>query len=583
MAPEGGPKDVTPPKVLSCDPPAYSINFHKKEIRITFDKYIQLKDQSNQVNIVPPLVSHADFRLRGKSIYVKLPDTLKSNTTYAIHFGDGIADITENNVLHDYMYVFSTGTYIDSLSLSGKVVSAFDLTPQKDVIAMLYINENDTLPLDSLPLHVKPYYYTKTNENGEFHFNNLRDVPFLLFALKDLNNNYIFDQARENVAFCDSLIKGVYIKPLSPEARKKDSLAKRDTSALKKDSLSKRDAGVLKKDSLSKRDTGVMVKDTGKLNKQTVPVYTLMLFEEFDSTQKILKADMVNDNQVGIYFRHPSVRPEFIPLNIPDTSGWMVPEFNPGRDSVFLWLKNTGKDSLYLRIADNGKTLDTVGIDLRKKTPRKRKADKGITKTAKLGFTTNMPDSKFNQFKSDPMIIFAYPLSFYDISRILLVDGKDTVRPRPAFTDSIKRKLRVRYKWKEDHSYRLIIPDSIFRTMNGNSNDSVIFSFRSHSLRDFGSIQMTTGIKDPTGDYLIQLLDEKENVLEQRVISESGKVKFDYLSPAKYRIKAIYDRNRNGRWDSGKFSKKIQPEKVQYYQKTIEVRANWDIDESWDL
>ncbi len=570
MAPEGGIKDVVPPKVLSCDPPAYSINFHKKEIKITFNKYIQLKDQSNQVNIVPQLVSHADFRLHGKSIFVKLPDTLKSNTTYAIHFGEAIADITEGNVLHDYTYVFSTGSYIDSLSLSGKVLTAFDLVPQKDVIAMLYINENDTLPLDSLPLHVKPYYYTKTNDNGEFHFTNLRDVPFLLFALKDLNNNYIFDQARENVAFCDSLIKGVYIKPLPPENRKKDSLSKRDTS-------------VIIKDTLSKRDTSVLKKDTGKLNKQMVPVYTLMLFEEFDSTQKILKADMVNDYQVGIYFRHPSIKPEFIPLNIPDTAGWMIPEFNARRDSVFLWMKNTGKDSLYLRLADNGKTLDTVGIDLRKKTPRKRKADKGVAKQAKLGFTTNMPDGRFNQFRNDPVIIFAYPLSGYDLSRILLVDGKDTVRPKLAFTDSVKRKLRVFHKWKEDHPYRLILPDSIFRSMNGNSNDSVIFSFRSHSLRDFGSIQMTLSIKDPSGDYLIQLLDEKENVLEQYVISAPGKVKFDYLAPAKYKIKVIYDRNRNGRWDSGKFSRKIQPEKVQYYPKTIEVRANWDIDESWDL
>lgn len=563
MAPEGGPKDVNPPKVVLCDPPAWSTRFHKKEIHITFNKFIQLKDQNNQVNIAPHL-SHVDIRLHGKSIYIRLLDSLKSNTTYSINFGDAISDITENNILHEYTYVFSTGSFIDSLSLSGRVLNDFDQIPQKDVIAMLYINENDTLPLDSLPFHVRPYYLAKTNENGDFHFRNLRDVPFLLFALKDMNNNYIFDLPKENIAFSDSLVKGVYIKPPSPESLKKDSIAKHDSAKIK-------------------RDTGYIKKDTARLFKQSVPGYTLMMFEENDSIQKILKADMVSDNQVGIVFRFPSIKPRFIPLNIPDTAGWMLPEFSPGRDSVFLWLKNTGKDSLFLRIVDNNKTLDTARIDLRKKTPRKKKADKGPPKLAKLGFTSNMPDGRFNQFRSDPTLIFSYPLYSSDLSRILLVDGKDTLKPKLAYTDSVKRKLRILHKWKEDRPYRMIIPDSIFRSMNGISNDSVIFTFRSRSLRDFGSIQITIGIKDLSCNYIIQLLDDKEVVLEQHNISTPGKVKFDFLYPAKYKIKAIFDRNHNGKWDTGKFSRHLQPEKVRYYQKIIEVRANWDIDESWDL
>ena len=181
------------------------------------------------------------------------------------------------------------------------------------------------------------------------------------------------------------------------------------------------------------------------------------------------------------------------------------------------------------------------------------------------------------------LIIASYPLAKYDFSRILLVDAKDTIKPKLAFADSVKRRLRVSYKWKEDHPYRLIIPDSIFTSVNGHSNDSMVVSFRTHSLRDFGSILMNINIKNPSGNYIIQLLDEKENVLEHNILSTSGKVKFEYLSPAKYKIKVIYDSNRNGRWDTGNFSRKIQPERVQYYQKTIEVHANWDIDETWEL
>jgi hypothetical protein len=556
VTPEGGPKDITPPRVAECDPPLSTVHFHKKDIRITFNEYIQLKDPNNQITIAPPRLPHTDIRLRGKSILIKLGDTLKSNTTYSINFGDAISDLTENNVLHDFTYTFSTGSYIDSLSLSGRIINAFDQVPQKDVIAMLYIDENDTLPLDSLPLHVKPYYLAKTNENGEFTFRNLRNVPFLLFALKDMNGDYIYNLPNEKVAFYDSLVKGKYVKPPSSEIPKKDSVAEGDKLIPKK--------------------------DTASIKKQTKPDYTIQLFEESDSIQKILKADMVNENQIGVFYRFPTVHPEFIPLNLPVISGWMIPEFNPSRDSVTLWLKKMEKDSLILRLVDKDKTLDTARIDLTKKNPKKKRGEKGSAPASKLQLATNMPDSRLNQFKRDPMIISSYPLSGVDLSRILLVDGKDTVKPKLAFADSVKRKLRVAYKWKEDRSYRLIIPDSIFHSINGRSNDSLVVAFKTYSVRDFGSIQMTLSIKDPS-DYIIQLLSEKETVLEQKIISASGKVKYDYLFPGKYKIKAIFDRNRNGRWDTGKFSKKLQPEKVEYYQKIIEVRANWDIDESWEL
>jgi hypothetical protein len=556
VTPEGGPKDITPPKVTESDPPLFTTHFHKKDIRITFNKFIQLKDLNSQVRIAPPKLPHTDIRLRGKSILIKLVDSLKANTTYSINFGDAISDLTENNVLHDFTYTFSTGNFIDSMSLSGRIINAFNLAAQKDAVAMIYINENDTLPLDSLPLHVKPYYMAKTNENGEFTFRNLRDEPFLLFGLKDMNGDFIFNLPNEKVAFCDSLVKGKYYEPPTPEILKRDSIAKADTLSPKK--------------------------DTTGIRKKPVPDYTLQMFEESDSVQKILKADMVNEGQIGIFYRFPAIRPEFIPLNFPAAPDWMIPEFNATRDSVYLWVKNTGRDSLFLRLIDKNRTLDTARIDLNKKSPKKRKGAKSIVPAMKLQLNTNMPDARLNQYKKDPIISFSYPLSGQDLSRILLVDGKDTVKPIVAFADSIKRKLRISYKWKEDRPYKLILPDSIFHSINGRSNDSLVVSFRTHSLRDFGSIQMNVGIKN-SSDYIIQLLDEKETVLEQKILSASGKVKFEYLFPGKYRIKGILDRNRNGRWDTGKFSIKLQPEKVQYFQKIIEVRANWDIDESWEL
>jgi hypothetical protein len=561
VAPEGGPRDFKPPLVVRCEPPDRSLHFKDKDIRITFNEFIQMKDQATQISVSPPLLPNNDIRLHGKSILITLEDSLRPNTTYCINFGESITDLTEGNVLHSYSYTFSTGNYIDSLSIAGKIINAFDLAPQKDVFAMLYINENDTLPLDSLPLHVAPYYLTKTKENGEFSFTNLRNVPYLLFALKDINGDYIANLPGEQIAFCDSLIKGTYIKPGARDTLKKDSL---------------------RKDTVAARDTAVR-KDTTKLKKPFGPVYTLNLFEECDSVQKILNTTLLNEDQVAVYFRFPVTGPEFIPLNFEARPGWMIPEYNKTRDTVYLWLNKTGTDSLYLRILDGNKTLDTARIDLTKKTAKKKKSEKGADLVPRLNLFTNMPDNRLNQFTKNPVITFPYPLSRYDLSRILLVEGKDTLKPKVAFTDSVRRRLQVNYKWKESRQYVLIFPDSIFRSINGQSNDSVVTAFKTYSLRDFGSLQLDVTCKDPSCNYVIQLMDEKERLFDQRILSATGKAKFDYLFPGKYKIKVILDRNRNGRWDTGKYSLGLQPEEVRYFPKIIEVRANWDVDEPWEL
>jgi len=199
VTPQGGPKDIHPPKIIAYEPPNLTSHFQSRRIKITFDEFVQLKDVRNQITISPPLLPKTDFSLHAKSLLVKFNDSLKTNTTYSITFGEAISDLTENNILHNFIYVFTTGAYIDSLTLQGKIIDAYNLTPQKDVYAMLYVNENDTLPFDSLPYCVRPYYLAKTNENGEFIFHNIRNVLYKLFALKDMSGDFLYNLATEKV------------------------------------------------------------------------------------------------------------------------------------------------------------------------------------------------------------------------------------------------------------------------------------------------------------------------------------------------------------------------------------------------
>ena len=126
----------------------------------------------------PPLETNAKYKTRGKSLHIVFQEELKENTTYTIYFGNAIIDITEKNPKTNYEFVFSTGPEIDSLSVRGEVLNGFDLKAENEVLVLLYYDNNDTVPLDSLPLLVRPVSATRTDKEGHFQLNNLKDTPF---------------------------------------------------------------------------------------------------------------------------------------------------------------------------------------------------------------------------------------------------------------------------------------------------------------------------------------------------------------------------------------------------------------------
>jgi len=554
VTPEGGPKDVKPPTVVSSYPNNHCVHFKSKEIRILFNKFIQLKDQNNEITISPPPKNNPDVKVKGKILVITFADSLLNNNTYCINFGNSIEDLHEGNVLKNFRFVFSTGSYLDSLSVRGKVIDAFDNTPQKDVLTMLYARISDTIPIDSLPFHFKPSYLARTDENGLFSLENVRNGPLLLFALKDQNGNEIFDLPNEKIAFCDSLINGTYVPIILNDTTKQDSLTKKSHPT--------------QKDSLQARP-------------DNIPFYTLRLFEEIDSIQKIKKVFLPQKDQVAVIFRFPTHDPHFKPLNFIYDPDWATKEISHGKDTVYLWLKPNSLDSLTIEISDKNKILDTARISLLDKNTKKKKDSK--LPVQRVFLTSNIRDGNLNHFRNNPQIISSYPVVRSDFPRILLIYDKDTIHTTPVFADSLKRILTLKHKWKEDKKYRLIFPDSTFFSMNNLTNDSVILTFKTQMLRDFGSIKINIKDGDANQNNIIQLLTEKENFIEQQFLQGSGKVYFEYLSPGKYKIKCIRDKNRNGRWDTGHYRTKLQPEEVYYFPQVIEVRANWDIEEIWDV
>ena len=200
--PEGGPKDENAPIMMTAKPPYKTIYFDEKNIKIEFDEYIVLKDLTKQLVVSPPLKYPPIISPQGtpsKYINIEILDTLKTNTTYTFNFGNAVQDNNENNKLESFKYVFSTGSYIDSLKIKGVVTNSFKKEKLKNISVLLY--ELDSTYNDSIVYKEKPNYVTSTLDSTNFEFTNLREGKYLLLALKESSKNYLFNTKTDEIGF----------------------------------------------------------------------------------------------------------------------------------------------------------------------------------------------------------------------------------------------------------------------------------------------------------------------------------------------------------------------------------------------
>ena len=551
VSPTGGPKDETPPAVLKSEPPNFSTNFDKSVISITFNEFVKLKNPNQQVIVSPPLDEMPEFKLRGKSVIIDLVGTLLPNTTYSIFFGSAIVDLTEDNPLSNYVYAFSTGDHIDSLSDGGEVLNAFDHKPAEGVFVMLYPEKNDTISQDSVPCKVRPLYISKTDKNGIFQLRNLRNEPYKIFALKDVNSNYLFDQPNEEIAFIDSLIL--------PEAAVFPDLTIQPADTSKKDTLI-----------------------VANLYKN---YFRLMMFQQDDSVQRILASEMNTPGRHKMVFKYPvkgALKLDVINREVPED--WKTEEFNRRRDTLLVWLHDVNMDSLQVKVSINDSILDTTMIVFRKPKLDKKKRKNDDEKIAdRIKINSNAKSRSFD-LGNRLMLHFDDPLSSADFSHTQFIMGTDTACNPPFLaTDSILRHFVFDGEIVEEQTYDFVFPDSSFYSIYGLTNDSTRLTFKTKAAKEYGNILLDVEMQSGGFPYLIQLLTPKGEILREQLVTESSMVTFANILPGKYMLKAIGDKWHNRKWDTGDYFKKRQPENVLFIPAEIEVRANWDIEKSWSL
>lgn len=562
VAPTGGPKDTTPPVVVQAVPENHSVNFVGNKIEITFDEYITLENANQNVLISPPLTEKPDIKLKNKTVVVKFKESLAANTTYTINFGSAIKDLHEGNPFKDYVYSFSTGDHIDTLSIAGKVLNAEDKKPVENVYVSLYAADRENL--DSLPLSIAPNYITKTDKEGNFSLNGLADKKYLVFALKDVNSNLYFDQPNEEVAFLDSLVAASYPQTLMPKVM--------DTMAV--------DSTAMKVDSVAVGLTASRVFDQNALN------LTLYMFAEVDSTQMLLEKKLIEEGLLRFVFRHPAKDAVVMtPEMLPDTFN-LVTLHSSNYDTVQWYFSPNVKDSLWVQVKYDTVINDSTRYSLKFKEPggsrrRRREAEK-------LKVTNNLVGRGALIQGRDLVLEFSEPIVSYAMrdSAIFKCDTLlyyDRLAFEKADDDGLKYRLTTPFS--ADSSYSFEVPDSVFWGIRGRTNDRIKVDF--HALKDdeYGNIYITVMPPEGMKQVVVQLTDESGKVLKQEIVTKKEEVMFDYLMPAKYKLRAILDADGNGKWSTGNYHRHILPETILEYKDALEIRAGWDIDleEAWEL
>lgn len=567
VAPTGGPEDHTAPKVLKCLPANRASNFKAKRIEIVFDEFISFSDFANEVIISPFFREKPDFRQRGKKLIIDFKEKLKEDATYTMFFATSIKDYNEANVLENYEYVFSTGSYVDSLSVRGYVFDAFSHEPQKEIFVSLYDKD-----YDSVIYKEKPLYITKTNSAGYYMLNNLKPGKYRIYGLKDVNSNYLFDMPNETIAFCDTLVIPHYFAP------PKVDTAKIDTSQIKKNKTPQIKNDSTKKDSL----------------KTEVPVYQLQnlyMFEEADTNQKMLKANADKPGMLKFIFRYPVKDLVLSSLGKGLPENWKITEYNKTHDTINCWLNDFFTDSLYLMVKDGNKIIDTVRFSPKKMDTvyvSKNKNSKGPSPNHLYISTTVSKGTA--DFHLPLKLFFTHPVRSFDADKIILKEfgEKDTigkvVKPVLIFTDSIaKTQMSVNYKFKEKTLYKLLILPGTYTDIFKLKNDTINQKFITTELSDYGLLFINIKYEDTVCPYILQLLDEKNNMLEERYLLKPQKQKYDFMKPGKYKVRIFQDKSLNRKWDTGNYLKRKQPEKVFFYAGEINVKANWDTEIDWSF
>lgn len=519
--PSGGPRDEQVPVAQRCKPENESLNFAEKQFFIEFDEYVVLKDAANNVLVSPPMANKPDFTTKGKGVLVKINDTLQANTTYLFQFKDAIADFTEGNLLPSFEYVFSTGNQMDKKMLGGKVEDARSGKPWAETVSVLaYRDERFTADsTDTIATNGHPDFVTRCDKNGFYSFHYIPEGRYRLVALADKNRNLHVDVA-EAAAWNVAAVHTV------------DSI-----------------------DSNSLVEMRISAPDTRK--------------------QRLLKGEFTRQGHITIS--------TLLPMQKPSLEGGDIEwRLNSKRDTIDVWLKNLEQDSIMLVLRDTNLN-DTLRLRFRSTKAR------GKSKAKPTGLVSNTDDRLMRPlcegtkaFYDDLRIAFKNPVvNGIDNPEAIIMRLEDSSIARyPVTLDSGGLFATIDATLRSGEKYSVTLQDSLFRDLYGEYTDSISFNA---VPKDYSTLRLLVANKT-SQPLIIELLDSRDTVVARKQVKQNNEtLVFKHIGNGDHRLRAVIDSDGNGVWTPGDYRKQRQPEEQILYDKTLQMREKWELEERWTV
>ena len=576
--PDGGWFDETPPKVVGASPSDRATDVNSKKVNIFFDEFIKLENASEKVVVSPPQLEAPEIKAQGKHISVALQDKLQPNTTYTIDFSDAISDNNEGNPLGNYTYSFSTGDHIDTLEVSGYVLEAENLEPIKGILVGLYSNQSDTA-FQKLPM----LRVSRTDSRGHFVIRGVAKGDYRIYALKDADGNYMYNQKSEEIAFTPEVIMPSWKPDIRQDTLWMDSLHIKDIKQVPY--------------------THFLPDDV-----------TLSAFTAVQTDRYFIKSERKDADHFTLFFSYGDASlPQLTPLNF-NAKDAFFEEPSMNQDTITYWLRDSAlinQDTLRMKMTYNmtdstGRLVpQTETLELLAKTPYakrmksqqeeydkwKKKQDKA--KERGKAYETAMPakplDVKYNvpsQMSPDQNLSFeiAAPIEKIDTSKIQLYEKVDSSWYRAKYqlgTEPGKpRQLQLVSAWDTGKEYSLELDSAAFTDIYGRVSKKYKQGIRIPSIDEYGTLVMSLeGMKGK--NCLVQLLNESDKPVRETT-AKDDKATFYYIKPGTYYMRLIVDDNDNGKWDGGDYATQREPEAVYYYPKSIECKAKRDVQGTWN-
>lgn len=577
--PDGGPYDETPPKLLKTIPVAGAVHAKQKKITLIFDEYVKIENANEKVIVSPPQLTEPEIEAYGRKVTINLSDSLKANTTYTIDFSDAIEDNNEGNPLGNYAYTFSTGASIDTMEVSGTILDASNLEPIKGILVGLHSDLNDSA------FRKKPFdRVARTDSWGHFVIKGIAKGKYRVYALMDADQDFKFSQQSELMAFNKDIIEP-YGKPD----------VRQDTSWV---------------DSLH-YDSITVVNYTHYYPDDIV----LKAFR-----QKMTDRYLVRSNRPDTYFFNivfstwSDSLPQIKGLNFNEKNAFFIDKPKADRDSITYWIRDSllyQKDSLnmtmtYLHTDSLGKLVpqtDTLLMIPKIKWARvqalqkekvkdwmkeqKKNAKKGLSHDSIMPpdpLAFDVQNTGSTDPDKNPVFVFKEPVTKIDTSKIHLELKVDTLyhparflfRQRP---DDLKS-YELFGEWRMGQEYKIKVDSAAFTGLYGKVSKPYEGTLTLKKDDSYSTLYLKLMGTDSCA--IVQLLDKSDKVIKEAE-GYSGQANFYYITPGEYYLRLYLDRNHNHIWDTGDFSKDLQPEEVYYYPGMLKLKAQWEFDQTWDI